>query len=362
MPECSLYIHIPYCYSRCCYCDFHSNAAGSVPNEYVAALQRHLCDFKDSAATVYIGGGTPSLLDEKQLRVLCESIPVKSDTEFTIEANPDSITKKFLSTALSCKINRLSIGVQSLDDETLAFLGRRHTARQALSAVIAAQSAGFENISVDFIIGTPGQSLFDIEKFALFAADISVSHISAYILKVEDTAPLALAVQRGAVVLPDDDRAAQLYEYAVVCFENMGYKRYEISNFAKENRQSRHNLQYWNCLDYVGIGPGAHSCTDNKRYYYMRNTEKFVLGLSPLISDGECIADDFIMLQTRLDTGLSRGELFSRYGYIFNDKQQEKLQKFAVAGFVTLTGDRIILTTKGLLIQNSILCELFCID
>ncbi len=352
----SIYIHIPYCKSRCSYCDFHSCAVGDsegVPDDYISALIKKIPDreFK----TAYIGGGTPSLLSKKQLTRICEAVNVVKNGEFTIEANPDSVCENWLFTALENGINRISFGVQSFDADILKLLGRRHDANSAKNGIIKAKNCGFGNISIDAMLGLSADENF--ESFVQFADDNGVNHISCYMLKLEDGTPLKTSFEKGLVTLPDSDTVAENYEKTTLLFEQYGYGRYEISNFAKNGYEGKHNLRYWDCENYLGIGAGAHSCVDGKRYFYERDTRAFIDGCQH-IDDGFCGVEDYIILQTRLSSGLDLTALKERFGYELTERQTSFLYRCEKEGFLTFKDEKIILTTKGLLMQNSILAEI----
>ncbi len=351
--SCSLYIHIPYCRSRCIYCDFHSSIDG-VKGEYIEALRR-VIPYEREFETVYIGGGTPSLLTAEQLEILCKGLRVKG--EFTLEGNPDSLEGELLSAAASLGVNRLSIGVQSVNDGALKTLGRRHTARVAEQAVERAKKLGFDNISLDLMVGIPFAYEQDIAEFASLAERHAVTHISCYMLKNEVGTPLYNLVQNGSLTLPSEDETARQYDIAVQELKMAGFERYEISNFAKNGAYSRHNMRYWDCRDYLGVGASAHSCVDSRRFYYEADTQGFIDGAPPT-EDGVCDAEDFIMLQTRLTKGLSLAELKRRFYYTFDEGRLYAIKKMQEQGLLCLDGERLTLTDRGLLLQNSVLTQI----
>ncbi len=353
MKNCSLYLHIPYCRSRCSYCDFHSSAI-AVDERYLEALRSEIPQ-EQVFETVYVGGGTPSLLSSEQLKRLCKDLKV--NTEFTLEGNPDSLSREWLDTAVSLGVNRLSIGVQSLNDKALKAVGRLHTSEQVGNAVLSARQAGIDNISLDLMVGIPYQNAEDISNFITFAQSNSVKHISCYMLKLEEDTPMFSHVASGEIILPSPDETAELFDFALGEFSRAGFERYEISNFAVEGFYSRHNMRYWDCENYLGIGAGAHSCIDNKRFYYAADTEGFIES-RVRIDDGLCDAQDFIMLQTRLKKGLSVVELHDRFGYRFDDIRQKKISDLKRQGLLEPTDGRIVLTNRGMMLQNSVLSTL----
>ncbi len=346
--NCSLYIHIPYCNSRCFYCDFYSNTP-PVDNLYIDTVISRIPNMEFE--TVYIGGGTPSLMSCEQLSRLCNNI--RSKEEFTIEANPETLTKNFVLTALRCGVNRISLGIQSLNDKSLSAIGRRHSAQTAIDAIKLASNNGVDNISTDLMLGLPYQEKEDIDNFVNTMATLNISHISCYMLKLEPNVPLYNSLES----LPNADKVADLYEYAVKRMRTQGYLRYEFSNFARDNLYSRHNMRYWDCLNYLGIGPSAHSCIDNKRFYYQNDTKKFIAN-NEKIPDGECSAEDYIMLTSRLSKGLSLTELYNRFGYKFSELSLKQLRFFEEKGLLRVSDDNITFTDRGLMIQNSILASI----
>ena len=279
-----LYIHIPFCRSKCAYCDFYSLAgAEERMDDYCRALERHLAEVAPQAEchkadTVYFGGGTPSYLGAERLCRLLGSIrklyKVDKHAEITLEANPDSATdRKALKRLRKAGFNRLSLGVQSMDDALLQAIGRIHTRQQVQEAVAAARKAGFKNLSLDLIYGLPGQTMEGWEKTLSDAVGLHPEHLSCYGLKLEEGTPLYR--RQGELTFPDEDMQADMYLYTVEFLKQCGYEQYEISNFAKPGFASRHNLKYWLMQEYAGFGPGAHSDFGNVRYGYARDLERF---------------------------------------------------------------------------------------
>ena len=282
-----LYLHIPFCKSKCAYCDFYSLPHSEEKMDaYAAALLRHLEEVAPRCTahtvdTVYFGGGTPSYLGEKQLTHLLKAVKkrfhVPSDAEITLEANPDSAGDwKALRTLRKAGFNRISLGVQAADDDLLRRIGRVHTWEQALSAAAAARMAGFDNLSLDLIYGLPGQTLEAWQDTLRSAAALEPQHLSCYGLKVEPGTPLWQ--QRDSADLPDDDTQADMYLWTVDYLQKKGYGQYEISNFAQPGYESRHNLKYWTLGEYAGFGPGAHSDMGGVRFAYERDLDSYIAG------------------------------------------------------------------------------------
>ncbi|MFV0412186.1 MAG: radical SAM family heme chaperone HemW [Oscillospiraceae bacterium] len=358
-----LYVHIPYCHSRCLYCNFYTAAAAGVPEEYVDRLLQsfslHAPKDEQGAPrrpqTVYFGGGTPSLLAPAQVKRLLRGFHPLPGAEITMEANPESATEEKLSGYRRAGVNRLSLGVQTIWDSSLARLGRAHTALQAQRAFRNARKAGFANISGDIMLALPGYSEQEFDDTLRFLQGEGAVHISAYLLKVEEGTPLAAALPPD---IPGAEQAADFYLHAVESLAKIGYAQYEISNFAKAGFESRHNLLYWNCEDYLGIGPAAHSCLGGKRFSFAPNTEAFLQAGLPPRPEGVCSAEDYIMLRLRLAKGLAESELAARWGIVLSGRQKEFLHRLEKAGLATGAAGYWALTPEGMLVQNSVLAQL----
>lgn len=279
-----LYVHIPYCRSKCAYCDFYSSPNTSQLNKLIEAIAREwqlrrneVCE---PIETIYIGGGTPSLLSPDAFRKLAQSLPISKDIkEFTIEANPDDITPELVSTWTDCGVGRVSMGIQSFDDSQLQALGRRHNAQQAINAVDTIRKHGIDNISLDLIYGLPNQSL-DSWKFSLSTLlNLNPQHFSAYMLSFEPGTRLYAQLITGKVSEADEDLIEQMYFHLCEAAAKAGYTHYEISNFALPAHKAIHNSNYWKFLPYIGLGPSAHSFDGNSRRINPANIKKYLLAL-----------------------------------------------------------------------------------
>ncbi len=354
-----LYIHIPFCERKCNYCDFYSAFYNKdMLGVYLSALESEIKKWGGALNrpidTVYIGGGTPSLLGEHIIslsRVISQSFTVSDDCEFTVEVNPSS-SSEFLSFAKVAGVNRLSIGVQSGCDAMLKTLGRTHTATQASDTVAAARVIGFENISVDLMIALPDSNLQSLQADIDFMLSLSPQHISSYILKIEDNT--VFAKHRDALNLPDDDMAAEQYLYMCKVLKEKGYDHYEISNFALDGKQSRHNLKYWCGDEYLGIGPAAHSFVDGKRFYYPRDLQMFIKEPKTVFEGEGGDSTERLMLGLRLSRGIDLGEIYAD----IPKSVKEKIILFENAGYLKSNLSHISLTDSGMLISNSIITEL----
>lgn len=354
-----LYIHIPFCEKKCNYCDFYSAFYNKdTLSVYLTALKGEIKKWGGKLDrpidTIYIGGGTPSLLVEEIMDLLnCikESFMVLENAEITVEANPSS-SDDFLCFAKQAGVNRLSIGVQSGCDDTLKTLGRTHTSRDAAITVQKARELGFDNISLDLMIALPDSNLQTLKNDIDFILSLNPEHISSYILKIEQNT--AFFKKQGALNLPDDDLAAEQYLYMCDAFEKNGYNHYEISNFSRENKESRHNIKYWLGEDYLGLGPAAHSCLDGKRFYYPRDLMGFIKN-PQTVCDGESGGrQEALMLGLRLSRGVDLSEI---YGEI-PEMIQKKIKLLENAGYIEADLPHISLTDSGMLISNSIITEL----
>ena len=366
-----LYIHIPFCKSKCIYCDFYSLPSSEEKmDRYVSALCRQLAEIAPRAAahevdTVYFGGGTPSWLGEKRLRQILKTVEKRyrlaKKPEVTLEANPDSAGDwKVLRALRRAGFNRLSLGVQSADDEQLKILGRPHTFAQAEEAAAAARRAKIKNLSLDLIYGLPGQTLESWKETLEKAAALSPEHLSCYGLKVEEGTPLRDMLE--TLDLPDDDAQADMYLWTVERLGELGYRQYEISNFAKPGYESRHNLKYWTLGEYAGFGPGAHSDLGDVRYACVRDLDAYCLGVEAqgdILSENERIPPrerdvEYLMLGLRLAKGVSRQEFEYRFRLPFGPVQAA-LERFERSGHAVLRSGRWHLTPEGFLLSNQII-------
>ena len=362
-----LYLHIPFCKSKCAYCDFYSLPHSEEKMDaYTAALIRHLEEVAPRCAahtadTVYFGGGTPSYLGEKRLTKLLKTVKkryhVAAGAEITLEANPDSAGDwKALRRA---GFNRVSLGVQAADDGLLRRIGRVHTWDQVLSSVAAARMAGFDNLSLDLIYGLPGQTVAAWQDTLRAAAALETQHISCYGLKVEPGTPLWQ--QRESADIPDDDAQADMYLWTVDYLEKQGYAQYEISNFARPGYESRHNLKYWTLGEYAGFGPGAHSDMGGVRFAYERDLDGYIAGELRL-SEMEEIAPldrdlEYIMLSLRTVQGIDSAYFQRQFRQKFQP-MEELLAQYEVHGLAARTERGWRLTPRGFFVSNAIIVSL----
>ncbi len=364
MEPIGIYIHVPFCLGKCPYCDFYSVYPDEINvKEYLNAVKLRIKEYsliyKRNIKTVYFGGGTPNLIGHKGISEILNEIKVNFNTdalkEVTVECNPNSVTEEFFSGIKKAGVNRISMGLQSANESELQFLGRKHNLLDVKNAVSFAKKAGIDNISLDLMIGLENQSEKDLLNSIEFCASLGVSHISSYILKVEENTPFA----KKNMLLPDEDVSAALYLFTCEELEKKGYLQYEISNYSKKGFESRHNLIYWQGKEYIGIGPGAHSFIDGKRFYYERDLKAFINGALP-VSDGEGgDFEEFLMLNLRLKRGLLKKDCIEKYenGENLFDEALKKSRKIPDL-YIERDENKISLTREGFLISNTIISML----
>lgn len=361
--EKGLYIHVPFCVKKCEYCDFYSLPfSSSAADEYLNSIISEMQKYKGhKVSTLYIGGGTPSLLGANRIaRLLSETNRIFGDfTESTVEVNPTENLYDFFVAAKQNGINRVSVGMQSADDRELISLTRRHTAADTERTVNDALRAGIDNISLDLMLAIPLQTEKSLTKSIQKAVQLNPRHISAYILKTEVGTPFYK--KRALLDLPDDDKAADMYLQAVAELESAGYLQYEISNFAQPGFESRHNINYWKCGEYIGIGPAAHGFLDGTRYKYEKSLEKFLQNPTPVSLGVGGDRDEFFMLNLRLRDGLDIAHFSEKYNLSPKDAFYEKAEIYSRAGYLTLQNGTIRLTASGFLVSNTIISELLAV-
>ncbi len=361
-----IYIHVPFCANgKCPYCDFYSlRMSDELKEKYIEAIRRDLISFSAKAGdrtvdTVYFGGGTPALLGEGLARLLFyvrENFKVEPDAEITFEANPAGTRYDTLEMLHQAGFNRLSLGMQSAVPEELIALGRRHKPQDVTRAIEEARRAGFNNISLDLMLCVPGQTKQSLLESVEFAASLSPQHISAYLLKIEEGT--AFYNKKEALNLPCDDEQADMYLLACEALEKHGFMQYEISNFARHGYESRHNLKYWDCGEYLGFGPAAHSFFDGSRFYYKRDLEGYIIDMPPVNDGNGGGFEEYVMLRLRLSEGIKEAELSRRYGVGFSVFDKEKIALFERAELIEIKDGRLKLTRKGFLVSNSIITGL----
>ena len=353
MSNIGLYIHVPFCLSKCPYCDFYSvRFSREKARSYADAVIRNIKHYGERYDTVYFGGGTPILLYGHIGKIL-DAADISGGAEITVEANPCMAEPHILEALRNAGVNRLSFGVQSMQPQELSFLGRRHTVSQAENAFINARNAGFSNISADMMIGLAAQSENSITDTAQRLAELGAEHISAYILKIEENTPFA----SQNIELPDEDKTAELYLHTVNTLAALGYEQYEISNFAKPDFRSRHNLKYWRCEEYIGIGASAHSYFGGKRFCVKPDIDGFIaapIQQTAVTDDKAGSWEEYAMLKLRLTEGLT----FTEAEEFGKADELRKKAKMLPAELINTYDDRVSLTAKGFLVSNTVIGEL----
>lgn len=379
-----IYIHIPFCKSRCKYCDFFSTTHLEKQAQYVQALlveiqdrlsipntqypipnsqypipnnQYPIPNNQYPISTIYIGGGTPSTLQVEHLRAIVEAIRREAKgerQEITLEANPGDITQEKARAWRAMGINRLSIGIQSFEDELLQLIGRRHNAEQARQAVAIAQAAGFDNISIDLMYALPSQNMQQWQHDVAQALQLNVQHISTYGLIYEEGTALTTLLDHGVVEAVDEETEMQMYDYLVEQLTANGYIHYEVSNFALPNCESKHNSSYWNDTPYIGLGAGAHSYNGQQRQWNISDLDTYIQQanahqLQPQI---EQLTDEQRHIE-RIMLGLR-----TRHGVAANEIPMHKAQGYINRGLLSAQGNRIVATTQGYHILNTIIEDL----
>ena len=377
MQPISIYIHIPFCVRKCAYCDFTSfPGRGAQMEAYLSAVCREM---RAQAAffgrrpvrTVFLGGGTPTLISGEQTRNLLDALrmcfDVAPDAEITMEGNPGTVTAQRLAAYRAAGVNRLSLGVQSLDDGLLAAIGRIHTAAQAREAVALARAAGFDNVNLDLMLGLPGQSVAQWERTLDEAITLVPEHLSCYSLIVEEGTPLSAQLERGECApLPDEDALCRMDEITAERMAHAGYVRYEVSNYAKPGRECRHNIVYWACEPYLGLGCAAHSDMDGRRFYnpsdwagYLQMAES---GSTERPQEGENTRQDRMfermMMGLRMVLGVDCARFARDFGAQPEEIWKEALERDLQVGLMAREGDFLRLTQRGMQVMNSVLIEL----
>jgi len=396
----ALYIHIPFCATKCVYCDFNTySGIERLIDSYINALNIEIRLWgtklhRPQLSTIFFGGGTPSYLNLGQITELIKSISqafrIESTMETTLEANPEDVSTEKLDEYQRAGINRLSIGVQTLDDRLLKILGRRHDAKSALNAIEKTLNFGFANASMDLMYGLPTQSLQDWEETLDTTLSLELPHLSIYCLGLEKGTPMAQSVDLGELPYPDPDLAAEMYELTVQKLGGFKYRHYEISNWAKPGFESKHNINYWKNQSFLGLGPGAHSYMPGVRFSNIKSPREYILRMKndpneattpralkdaiQVIDQVENISEtteilDTLMMGLRLDTGVSEATYFSRFGHSLDEKWNTTIVTAISDGLIKwekdtksdLSNRHLQLTQKGKILSNEVLARFFAV-
>ena len=366
--EIGVYVHIPFCKKKCDYCDFISYCnKDNLIGDYVQAVKAEIQsqNIKPEITTIYIGGGTPSYIDSKYIIEILEKIKeknVSSNAEITIEVNPGTVTKEKLEDYIKNGINRISIGLQTTNDELLKQIGRIHSFTQFLETYKLAKKVGFKNINVDLILGLPNQRIKDLKESLEQIIKLKPKHISVYSLIVEDGTPIANKIEKGEMQLPDEELERNMYWFVKNTLELNGFIHYEISNFAKKGYESKHNLNCWNQKEYIGIGASAHSYRDITRYSNTENIEEYIENVNNgnfnrnkiihEIQKEDDAKKEFMLLGLRKIKGVDINQFKNKFGdnpiYLFRNE----LKKLTDERLLIIDNNNIRLTNKGLDLAN----------
>ncbi len=373
-----IYVHIPFCKSRCIYCDFYSTPYTDRIDEYINAVLREAEtrreELTEPVTTVYFGGGTPSQLSTPQLTRLItglrERVNLSQVEEFTVEVNPDDITTEWVEAAVAAGVNRVSMGVQSFNDNELLFMRRRHNAAEAIAAVHTIQRAGVSNMSIDLIYSIPGQTIESWRETIATALMLNVQHISAYELSYERGTELSRQAMLGQFEPIEEDTTIQMYHTLARELAAAGFEHYEVSNFAKPGFRSRHNSAYWQRVPYLGLGAAAHSFNGRRRSY---NPDRFDAYITAIETLGKAYKlepqftreekyDEMIFLGLRTIDGLDLRSVSRRFGKPNAERIKRLIQPFIASGDAVLDSSFLRLTEKGLLLSDTIIRELMADD
>jgi len=367
-----IYVHIPFCASRCAYCAFYSTTLSELRSAYVSALIREL-DLRThylnnkAVETIYIGGGTPSQLSADDLRRLLTTLLTHvdvADYEFTMECNPDDVDMDLAQLLASLRVNRVSMGVQSFHDVRLRQIGRRHTARQAVEAVENLRRSGISNVSIDLMYGLPGQTFDEWQQDVAQALSLRPSHVSAYALSIEEDTPLWHQLQRGLITETDEETMRAMYFYIVDGLKSAGYEHYEISNFALPGYRSRHNSSYWDSTPYLGIGAAAHSYDGESRQWNIADVEAYIAAINEQRLPFECEIlnpdtkyNELVMTSLRTSRGLNLDAVdAARRSYCLR-----QAQRYIRSGWLLHEGHFLRITREGIFASDAVISDLLIV-
>ncbi|MBW2544760.1 MAG: radical SAM family heme chaperone HemW [Deltaproteobacteria bacterium] len=365
-----IYIHIPFCLSKCGYCDFYSVTSTEKISPFIKSLLKEMEMYHGCFSrfdTLYLGGGTPSLLDSAQIEEIIDGIrkhfPLSADTEVTIEANPGDLSREAAESLFKTGINRISIGIQSFDEHILSFLGRRHSSIDAISAIEHIRNAGFDNMGLDLIYGVLGQNMESWMNTLRKALSFRPEHLSCYQLTIEPSTPLGIQYRAGEIDPPDEDLLYDFFMRTSELLEASGYSHYEVSNFARGDEcMSKHNRKYWDHTPYLGLGPAAHSFYGNRRWWNHRCVDRYIEEINkgiPPIEKSEILTREQLRLEAlylglRTKMGIDMEEFSKQNGCDLLDEKGALLRTMEQEGLITITDNRLCPTRSGLLVSDSL--------
>ncbi|MGO8991050.1 MAG: radical SAM family heme chaperone HemW [bacterium] len=366
----AIYIHIPFCINKCHYCDFYSSTSTPSIPDFLSALFKEMELYHnrfDVFDTLYIGGGTPSLLSPKQLKGILtrvhKNFDLMADSEITVETNPADLDQSLLESMRQMGINRINIGIQSFDGKVLGFLGRRHSANQAFSAIEASRKAGFQNIGLDLIYGVPVQDMNSWLNTLRQAVAFSPEHLSCYQLTLEAKTPLGIRLQAGEFLMPGEELQYEFFTKTSEFLEDAGYIHYEVSNFARGMQYaSRHNQKYWDHSPYLGLGPSAHSFRDNRRWWNHRLLDQYLAAIkagTPPVEETEILTMAQLRLEAlylgfRTKKGVNFEDFKNRYQYDLFAEKKEMLNRLLEEGLISIQDGCLYPTQTGLAVADSL--------
>lgn len=370
-----IYIHIPFCSQACTYCDFHFSTSLQSVDKMIDCLEKEIILRKnylqeDVIETIYFGGGTPSLIEtsfiNRLMNMIRKEYNVSTDAEITVEANPDDLSKEKCEELFGAGVNRLSIGIQSFSDADLKFMNRAHNSKQALSSVKNARMAGFKNISIDLIYGIKQSEPGQWEKNLDMALNLGVEHLSCYALTIEPRTVLADMIRNKKVAPPDDEKTIGEFEKLMIRAAESGFEHYEISNFARDKKYSKHNTSYWQRKKYLGIGPSAHSFNGISRQWNISNNQAYIRSLNENIIPFEIEElsesnkfNEYILTSLRTMWGIEILFVEKEFGQIKKEELLKKIQKFINDGMITSSDNNFVLTKEGKFFADRIAAEMF---
>ena len=373
-----IYIHIPFCKRRCIYCDFFSTTASEKKNEYIKALCKEIKSREnylgnETIDTIYLGGGTPSQLEKQDFvnifNTIYENYKVNPEAEITIEANPDDLTEEYVKMLSTLPFNRLSMGIQTFNDDILALLKRRHNAQQAIDAFRRCRNAGFLNISIDLMYGLPGESMETWNRDLETAISLAPEHISAYHLIYEEETILYRLREENKITEADEDFSNALFETLISRLKENGYVHYEISNFCRPGMHSRHNSSYWTGIKYLGCGPSAHSYDGHSRQWNISSLEKYIDGINNGLNISEIEEldlytryNDFVITTIRTAWGMPLERLKTEFGDELYDYCLKMAKPHISQGTLEIDNDTLKLTQNGIFISDGIMSDMLWVD
>lgn len=372
-----VYIHIPFCKSRCTYCDFYTGTNESQIDAFVEVLcaeaRMRAVEFSETIQTVYFGGGTPSRLHQKHFEQIFKTLyavsSIHENAEITLEANPDDLSPDYIRMLPQLPFNRISIGIQSFNDDELKFLNRRHSAQQAIDAVKNCKKAGFNNISIDMMYGLPNQTLDIWKKDLQQAIDLNIQHISAYHLIYEEKTRMYSLLQAGKIHPVDEEMSTQMFSELIETLTNAGFTHYEISNFGKTGCFSQHNSSYWKGEKYIGLGPAAHSFDGNNRSWNISSLSRYIKNMASKAPERETEHltlnqkyNEFILTGLRTIWGIDLQQLKIIFGERYSDFCMQNAQKYMDEHLLKTENGALKLTRDGIFISDGIMSELMWVD